>query len=96
MDEPMVESPFAIKWRDDVENNCVSCYVGPTAEPDPTDDWISILTVNRQILEDDREFYEALLTATGEWMKRIFADAGIDKIEMVRFEGGVPPMDGAS
>lgn len=96
MAEPMIEGSLAIKWRDSPEKNIVSCYLAPTDEPDPTDEWLPILTVNRQLLEDDNELYEELKETVSAWIIRIYKSAGVDSIQLTNYPGGMPSMDGAS
>ena len=95
MDKPMIESPFAIKWRPG-EDDLVTCWIGPIDQADRTDDWLFVLAVNRSMLEDDNQLWEDLLEAVNSWTARIFEEAGISGVKFVRFHGGVPPMKGAS
>ena len=87
---------LSIKWRDFESENEVRCFLAPTDEPDPTDEWLQILVANRQILEGDPHLYEELLNVVSGWMVRLLESAGIEGVEMLRFPGGVPPMSGAS
>ena len=96
MSVPNFESPVALKWRNDDEAEMVTCWLAPVDEPDLTDEWLPILCVSLQVVDDDRELYEDLVRVTSDWMKRIFAEAGCHGIEMIRFPGGLPPMEGAS
>ena len=88
--------PLCIKWREDVEDGWVICFFAPTEEDDPTENWMPVVLVPTGIFQADQEFYEDLVTATDEWMKRVYEKAGHGEIGTARFPGGLPSMGGAS
>jgi hypothetical protein len=89
MDNGTITSSIALKWRESAEGNTVTCHLGPIEQPDETDEWLHVMTVNRSILQDDPVLYEDLVVKVSDWLLRVYAAHGLPAIEMQRWPGGI-------
>jgi len=85
---------IAIKWREDNETDTVTCHVAPVDEPVTTGNWILVMSVQRHILDGDRQLYEDLVDVTSRWLKRTYEEMGLVDVEVQRWPGGTEDEEG--
>jgi hypothetical protein len=88
----MIPAKYSIKWREAENGSHLACWIGPTMETEPTDEWKILMQVSLRMVEEDEELFPALVEVVNDWTVRFFEKQGVTVDKMVHFPGGfVPP-----